>query len=112
MLTVQEASGRILQGIAPLPPERVSLPDAPRRVLAGDIVAPLTLPPWDNSAMDGYAMRAEDVEGSSADRPVTIPVVQTIAAGEFPVRALRTGEAMRIMTGAPLPEAADSVVRV
>ena len=112
MLTVHEASRRILEGILPLPPERVSLPDALGRVLAADVVAPLTLPPWDNSAMDGYAVRAEDVEGASAERPVALPVVQTIAAGELPARALRRGEAMRIMTGAPLPEGADSVVRV
>ncbi|MFL5579713.1 MAG: gephyrin-like molybdotransferase Glp [Gemmatimonadaceae bacterium] len=112
MLTVLEASARILEGIAPLPAERVALPDALGRVLATDVVAPLTLPPWDNSAMDGYAVRAADVEGASADRAAVLPVAETIAAGEFPSRALRAGEAMRIMTGAPLPEGADSVVRV
>src|SRR5687767_14435181 len=112
MLSVPEASARILENIKPLGIERVPLLDALGRVLAESIVAPLTIPPWDNSAMDGYAVRAADIAGASKERPVVLPVAETIAAGAFPSRALSAGEAMRIMTGAPLPTGADSVVRV
>jgi molybdopterin molybdotransferase len=112
MLTVPEASARILEHIGRMPPERVPLLDALGRVLAAPAVAPLTLPHWDNSAMDGYAVRGADVAAATAERPVTLPVAETIAAGGFASRALRAGEAMRIMTGAPIPEGADSVVRV
>ncbi len=66
MLTVPEASARILSGIAPLPPERVALLDAVGRVLATDAVATYTLPHWDNSAMDGYAVRAADIAGATS----------------------------------------------
>ena len=112
MLTVPEASARILEHIARMAPERVPLLDALGRVLAAPAVAPLTLPHWDNSAMDGYAVRGDDVAAATAEHPVTLPVAETIAAGGFATRALKGGEAMRIMTGAPLPEGADTVVRV
>lgn len=112
MLSVPEASARILEHIARLPPERVPLLDALGRVLATRAVAPLTLPQWNNSAMDGYAVRGADVAAAAEASPVTLPVAETIAAGGFASRALRPGEAMRIMTGAPLPEGADCVVRV
>lgn len=112
MLSVPDASARILDHITRLPPERVPLLDALGRVLAAPAVAPLTLPHWDNSAMDGYAVRGEDVATASEHAPVSLPVAETIAAGGFASRALRPGEAMRIMTGAPLPDGADTVVRV
>jgi len=112
MLGVGEASALILAGVRRMPVERVSLLDALGRVLASPVAAPLTLPPWDNSAMDGYAVRGDDVAGASAERPVSLPVAETIAAGAFASRALAAGEAMRIMTGAPLPAGADTVVRV
>ena len=112
MLSVAEASALILAGVRTMPPERVPLADALGRVLAAPLTAPLTLPPWDNSAMDGYAVRGDDVSAASAERPVSLPVAETIAAGGFASRALAPGEAMRIMTGAPLPEGADTVVRV
>jgi molybdopterin molybdotransferase len=112
MLTVVEASARILEGIAPLPVERVALSDALGRVLATAVVSPITIPPWTNSAMDGYAVRGDDIAGASAERPVTLTVLETVAAGEFPSRAIGLGEATRIMTGAPLPDGADTVVRV
>ena len=86
--------------------------DALHRVLAEDVVSPLALPPWDNSSMDGYAVRADDVRGATVRSPVTLPVVATIAAGGSAERPLARGEAMRIMTGAPVPAGADSVVRV
>lgn len=112
MLSVGEAARRIVADIARQPVERVPLLDAAGRVLATDVIAPLTLPPWTNSAMDGYAVLGEEVEGASGDAPVRLPVAETIAAGGMASRPLRRGEAMRIMTGAPLPEGADTVVRV
>ena len=112
MLSVPEASARILEYIRRQPVERLPLLDAAGRVLASEIVAPLTLPAWDNSAMDGYAVRSADVERATADQPATLRVVETIAAGQFPARAIGAGEAARIMTGAPLPEGADTVIRV
>jgi molybdopterin molybdotransferase len=112
MLTVPEASAQILSGIWPLAPERVPLLDALGRVLASPAVASYTLPHWDNSAMDGYAVRATDVAAASADRPVTLRVLETVAAGGFATQRVGAGQAIRIMTGAPLPEGADTVVRV
>jgi len=112
MLTVPEASARILAGIRPLATERIALLDAVGRVLAGDAVAPYTLPHWDNSAMDGYAVRGDDLASVAGGRPVQLTVQETVAAGDFPTRPVRAGVATRIMTGAPLPEGADTVVRV
>jgi molybdopterin molybdotransferase len=112
MLTVLQASDRILAEIQPLPPERVSLLDALGRVLATRVISPITLPPWTNSAMDGYAVRGADIDGVAPGKPIVLPVIETIAAGRFATRALAPGEAFRIMTGAPLPEGADTVVRV
>jgi molybdopterin molybdotransferase len=112
VLPVAEASARILEGIRPLSVERVPLLDALGRVLASDITAPLTIPAWDNSAMDGYAVRAEDIANANAESPVSLRVLETVAAGAFPSRKVEPGTAIRIMTGAPMPEGADSVVRV
>jgi molybdopterin molybdotransferase len=112
MLTVPEASERILADIARLPIERGPLLDALGRVLATEMVSPITLPPWTNSAMDGYAVRADDLAAVAPGRPVGLPVVETVVAGGFASRSLRPGEAIRIMTGAPLPDGADTVVRV
>ncbi len=112
MLTVAEAVARILADVSRGPVEGVALPDALGRVLASPAISPITLPAWDNSAMDGYAVRAADVERASTDAPATLPVLETIAAGGFPSRSLPPGSAMRIMTGAPLPEGADTVIRV
>ena len=112
MLTVPEAVAEITRGIGPREVERVALLDALGRVLAAHAVARYTLPQWDNSAMDGYAVRAADIEGATADRPVVLPVLETVAAGAFASRSVPPGAAIRIMTGAPLPEGADTVVRV
>ncbi len=111
-LSVREAVERGLSAVEPLEPEAVALEEALGRVLAEDVESPIDQPPWDNSAMDGYAVRAEDIRGASADAPVRLAVVDDIPAGGFPSRALGPGEAARIMTGAPTPEGADSVVRV
>jgi len=111
MLTVTEASERILSEIKPLAPEAVPLRQALGRVLAEDISATVTMPPWSNSSMDGYAVRSADITPVMSGERVQLRVIATIAAGEFAPRALKRGEAMRIMTGAPIPGGADSVIR-
>jgi molybdopterin molybdotransferase len=112
MLSVHEAANRISGSVRALPTVRVSLSDALGCVLAEDVYSPITLPHWDNSAMDGYAVHGDDVLGALETHAVMLPVVGTIPAGGFAERALTRGEAMRIMTGAPLPTGADTVVRV
>ena len=111
-LSAAEASAHVLADVAPLGDETVELREALGRVLARDVVSPVSLPPWDNASMDGFAVRASDVRGASASEPVRLRVVETIAAGTFATRALEPGVAMRIMTGAPVPTGADSVIRV
>lgn len=112
MHTVEDAVQRIVSGIAPLSVERVALLDALGRVLATPVASPLTLPAWDNSAMDGYALRAADVEGASEGAPVSLAVLETVAAGAFPTRDVVAGSCTRIMTGAPLPKGVDTVIRL
>lgn len=112
MLTVAEASAAMLAEVHPLAPERVPLLDALGRVLATPAVASYTLPHWDNSAMDGYAVRAEDIARATEAQPVVLEVLETVPAGGFATRRVEAGQATRIMTGAPVPEGADSVVRV
>ena len=111
-LSVREAVQRGLAAVDPLESEAVALEEALGRVLAEDIVSPIDQPPWDNSAMDGYATRAADIEGAGSDAPVRLAVVDDIPAGGFPSRAVGPGEAAKIMTGAPVPDGADGVVRV
>lgn len=112
MLTPGEASARILEDVRPLASERVNTIDGNGRVLTDAVIASVTIPPWNNASMDGFAARAADVAGASAEKPVQLPVVASIAAGQFPPRELRSGEVMRIMTGAPVPDGADSVIRI
>ena len=107
-LEVGEAVRRILADVHVLGTERLPLLEALGRVLASDVVSRVTLPPWNNSAMDGYAVRAADL----LNVPVTLTVTETVAAGRFASRPVGAGEAIRIMTGAPIPTDADSVVRV
>jgi molybdopterin molybdotransferase len=111
MHTVGSAQQRVLDGITPLRTERVPLADAFGRVLAAGVISRRTLPPFDNSGMDGYAVRARDTEGASESPPVELPVSGESRAGSAPGRDLQRGTAMRIMTGAPLPSGADAVVR-
>src|SRR2546429_5755842 len=111
MLTPTEAARLILEHVAPLSPVRHSLREALDLVLAEDVASPIDLPPWDNSAMDGYAARAADVEGASAGRKVVLAVIESVAAGQFPARPIGPGQATRIFTGAPLPAGAATVVR-
>ncbi|CAN5218957.1 molybdopterin molybdotransferase MoeA [soil metagenome] len=102
----------IVAALRPTGKETVALEAALGRTVAAEVVADVDLPLWDNSAMDGYACRAEDIRGASSGTPVKLPVGETIAAGSFPSRDLGPGETMRIMTGAPVPPGADTVVRV
>ncbi|CAN5903142.1 molybdopterin molybdotransferase MoeA [soil metagenome] len=111
-VSVGQARETILQSVAALPSERRFLLDALEYVLAEDLDSPLDLPLWNNSAMDGFAVRAQDVRGASESQPRELPVVDDVPAGAFPSRALASGEAARVMTGAPVPEGADSVIRV
>jgi len=107
-LTVDEALERILSRIAPLPPVETALADALGSVLAVDVVADRDVPPFRNSAMDGYAVRGADV----LTAPARLRVIGEIAAGAMPSVIVKTGEAMRIMTGAPMPDGTDTIVRV
>ena len=102
----------MLRGVRPLPGERVPLADALGRVLAEDVGSEVWLPPWDNASMDGFAVRAEDVRGASVLSPVALRVAETIAAGQRSSRTISAGDAVRIMTGAPVPAGADTVIRV
>src|SRR3989454_4867748 len=106
MLTVEEAFEQILSRITPLGTELVELTAALGRVLAEPTVSCRELPPWPNSSMDGYAVRADDTRAGG----VELVVVGRIIAGSLPAGTLRPGEAMRIFTGAPLPNGADAVV--
>jgi molybdopterin molybdotransferase len=111
-LTVAEALKRVLEGVAILPAEEVALSEALGRVLAVPVRAAEDLPPFANSAMDGYAVRAGDVATASESTPVVLHVRGDIAAGTAPPIQVGAGEAARIMTGAPLPEGADAVIPV
>jgi molybdopterin molybdotransferase len=111
VLSVTEASERILAEIKTLSAEDVPLRESLGRVLAADVAAAVTMPPWSNSSMDGYAVRSADITPVMTGSPVKLRVIATVAAGEFAPRALKRGEAIRIMTGAPIPGGADSVIR-
>jgi molybdopterin molybdotransferase len=110
-LEAREALAAILERTPVLGAETVALPAALGRVLAEPVVSARLLPPADNSAMDGYAVRAADLAGASGAAPRELPVAFEIAAGGAASRTLRPGEAARILTGAPLPPGADAVVR-
>ena len=106
MLSVAEARARIVSAFKPVETETVALSEASLRTLAANVIAKRTQPPLDVSAMDGFAVRGADVTVA----PVTLKVVDEIAAGALPKRAIQSGEAARIATGAPLPEGADTIV--
>ena len=102
-LSLEEARARIMERCAPLGEESVSLEEALGRTLAEPVHARTDQPPWDNSAMDGFAIRAPDVEGANPATPVRLPISDDIPAGAFPSGPLRPGTAARVMTGAPVP---------
>jgi molybdopterin molybdotransferase len=112
MISVEDHLQRCLAGVRPLDPIDLGLLEAQDCVLAEDVVSPLDLPGFDNSAMDGYAVMVDDVASASDDRPVTLPVVADIPAGATEHQRLAAGQAMRIMTGAPVPAGAEAVVPV
>jgi molybdopterin molybdotransferase len=105
-VTPADAARFILRHFQPLDAVRLPLREALDAVLAEEVTSPLDLPPWDNSAMDGYAVRSVDVT-----QPVELEVIETIPAGQFPRKPVGPGQATRIFTGAPLPEGADGVIR-
>ncbi len=109
-IAVDEARRLVLDGVAPLPPETVTLPDALGRVLAAPVTATRSLPPADCSAMDGYALRAADLAGVTRSAARELALAFEVPAGASVPRALQPGEAARIFTGAPIPDGADSVV--
>ncbi len=110
MLSVEEARERILAFLHVLEPERKPILDALGQVLAEDIEGHFDIPPLANSAMDGYAVQATSVAGASPEHPMTLRVTGIVAAGHLPTVAVETGTAVRIMTGAPIPDGADAVV--
>lgn len=110
MIPVEDARVRILSYFERLPAERRPLLAALGQVLAESAIAPFDLPPRDNTAMDGYAVRATDTDGATEASPVTLRVVADLAAGYVLDTPVRQGEAVRIMTGAPLPPGADAIV--
>ncbi len=112
MRTVEEHLEAVLAGVRELPPFDQQLLDALGCELCEDVVAGIDLPSFDNSAMDGYAVRAEDVRGASEQSPVVLPVIGDLPAGDSEARALPPGLALRIMTGATIPRGADAVIPV
>ena len=112
MRSVDEHRRVVAALITARPPIAVALSDALGLVLADDVVATLSLPGFDNSAMDGYAVFADDIAGASDDEPVSLPVAEDIPAGRTDPLTLKPGTAHRIMTGAPLPSGATAVVPV
>jgi molybdopterin molybdotransferase len=112
MKSVEEYLAGVLGAIEPLPPLEMSLLEAHGCLLAEDVVAAVDLPPWDNSGMDGYAVRLSDVVGASKEFPAELPVVDDIAAGQVAKRPVTAGVCARIMTGAPVPEGAEAIVPV
>ena len=110
MLSVAEALERVLTGVSVLDRESVPLAMALGRVLVEPVVAGREIPPWDNSSMDGYAVRGVDTRSASAGRPVTLTVVGEVTAGTVAKREVGPGQAYRILTGAPLPPGSDAVV--
>jgi molybdopterin molybdotransferase len=112
MISFPEARSKMLEGIRPLPSEKCRLEDLLGRILARDVIASFDIPPRDNSAMDGFAVIHSDVASASQDKPVTLKVIEDVPAGKVAKKIVKPGQAIRIMTGAHIPEGADTVVPV
>ena len=112
LTSVEDHLAGILATISPLAPTALGINDAYGLVLAEDVAAASPLPSFDNSAMDGYAVRVQDVAAASEENPVTLPVVAEVAAGDTGAYALQQGTSIRIMTGAMLPHGTEAVVPV
>ena len=111
LIPLEDYVTRVLEALSPLEGTHVALGEAHGRILAEDVTAAVPVPPWTNSAMDGYAVRAAETSGASPQAPVVLPVADDVPAGAAP-QPLVPGTAQRIMTGAMLPEGADAVVKV
>lgn len=111
-LSLSEAVETVLDGVLPLAVETVPLEQSLRRALGTAVTSPIDLPLWDNSGMDGYAVRRADVLGANVINPIVLPVLTTILAGSSERPNITEGTCARIMTGAPMPPGADAVVRV
>lgn len=112
MISVEDALSLILSQIKAMGTERVDITSSLGRVIAEGIYAKRDNPPWDNSAMDGYAVRYEDIKRATKEKPAILTVIEDLPAGYIAKKTVGKGEAIRIMTGAPLPEGADTVVMV
>ena len=112
MISADQALQIVLENVAPLGVERIPIVESLGRVLAQDISSPRDIPGFDNSAMDGYAVRAADLAKASEASPVKLTVVETVGAGMMPTRRVSAGEAVRTMTGAPIAEGADAIIPV
>jgi molybdopterin molybdotransferase len=111
-LSAHDALAHVVARVPRLDAVERPLLEALGHVLAEDVVSTVDLPPWDNSAMDGFAVRGDDVRGATEAAPRDLRVVDDVAAGQFAARPVGPGEAIRVMTGAPVPEGADCVIRV
>lgn len=112
MLSYQLALEQVRQAVTPLASERVALPAALGRILAADLLAPHPMPPFDQSLMDGYAARSRDTRTATAAQPVRLPLGPTLTAGETLQQPVAPRQAIRIMTGAPMPPGVDAVIRL
>jgi molybdopterin molybdotransferase len=112
MISADEALRIVLENVAPLGVERVPILAGLGRVLAEEIHSPRDIPGFDNSAMDGYAVRATDIASASESNPVSLKVLETVGAGTMPTRRVEPGTAIRTMTGAPIAAGADAIVQV
>src|SRR5690606_2522651 len=110
--TVEQHIADVLELVQPLEPIELDLLRAHGGVLAESVTSPVSLPRFDNSAMDGYAVRVDDVADATEEKPVQLPVVADIAAGDSASHAIGDGMCARIMTGAPMPAHAQAVVPV
>ena len=111
MISVEKALKTILVNFRPLGLEKINILEARKRVIGEDVFAPHNIPSADNSAMDGYAVRHIDTKGATKDKPLQLKIIEDIPAGKVALKKIKKGEAARIMTGAVIPEGADSVIR-
>ncbi len=111
MISFEEALEKVLRFTSPLKTKKVSLLDCRNKVLAENVIAKENLPPFDRSPLDGYALKAESTTGASRDNPNTVKVIDSVPAGFLSDALISSGQAIRIMTGAPIPAGADCVIR-
>jgi len=110
MISVREALQNILAAVTPLPGERVPLANAAGRFTGAEVVSPVNLPPSDNSSVDGYAVRADDLAGATAQTPITLSLAGCSPAGGVYLGTMQPGECVRVFTGSVMPRGADAVV--